>query len=93
MFLLYFNIISRFMRGSRGGLGGPDPLWNLQSLISPILLEMKKLVIFHICALLQLYVKQNQSYLRLDPPPGKIFWIRACGDIHMYMFSEVYLVF
>ena len=80
MFLLYFNIISRFMRGSRGGggLGGPAPPWNLQSLISPILLEMKKLVIFHICALLQLYVKQNQSYLRLDPPPpGKIFWIRA----------------
>ena len=29
---------------------------------------MKKLVIFHICALLQLYVKQNESYLRLDPP-------------------------
>ena len=29
---------------------------------------MKKLVIFHICALPQLYVKQNQSYLRLDPP-------------------------
>ena len=46
------------MGGFRGG-GGPDPLWNLQSLISPLLLEMKKLVIFHICALLQLYVKQN----------------------------------
>ena len=31
------------MRGFRGG-GGPDPPppWNLQSLISPILLEMKK---------------------------------------------------
>ena len=39
---------------------------------------MKKIVIFHICALPELYVKQNQSYLRLDPPPGKIFWIRAC---------------
>ena len=24
-----------------GGRGGPDPPWNLQSLISPILLEMK----------------------------------------------------
>ena len=34
---------------------------------------MKKLVIFHICALSQLYVKQNQSYLRLDPPPWKNF--------------------
>ena len=40
---------------------GPDLPWNLQSLISPILLEMKKLVIFHICVLPQLYV-------RLDPP-------------------------
>ena len=47
------------MRGSRGGSGGsgPPPPWNLQSLISPILLEMKKIVIFHICALPQLYVK------------------------------------
>ena len=40
-----------------GGRGGPAPPWNLQSLISPILLEMKKLVIFYICALPQLYVK------------------------------------
>ena len=40
-----------------GGGGGPDPPWNLQSLISPILLEMKKIVMFHICSLLQLYVK------------------------------------
>ena len=63
-----------YMRGSRGGVGGgggPDPPWNLQSLISPILLEMKKLVIFHICALPQLNVK-------VGPPPGKIIWIRAC---------------
>ena len=47
------------MRGSRGGVGGggPDPPWNLQSLISPILLAMKKIVIFHICALPQLNVK------------------------------------
>ena len=54
-----------------GGVGGPDPPWNLQSLISRILLEMKKLVIFHIIALPQLYFKQNQSYLRLDPPLEK----------------------
>ena len=51
-----------------GGCGVRTSPWNLQSLISPILLEMKKLVIFHICALPQLYVKQNQSYIRLDPP-------------------------
>ena len=51
--------------------------WNLQSLISPILLEMKKLVIFHICALPQLYVKVGPP-----PPPGKIFWIRACTVLH-----------
>ena len=56
------------MRGSRG---------NLQNLISPILLKMKKIVIFHICALPQLYVKQNQSYLRLDPPPWKNFLVSA----------------
>ena len=36
------------MRGSRGGSGGPDPPWNLQSLLLPILLDMKKLVIFHV---------------------------------------------
>ena len=48
-------------RGGSGGGGGPDPPGNLKSLISPFLLEMKKLVIFHICALPQLYVKQNQS--------------------------------
>ena len=49
--------------GGGVGRGGPDPPWNLQRLISPILLEMKKLVIFHICALplYELYVKQNQS--------------------------------
>ena len=34
---------------------------------------MKKKVIFHICALPQLYVNHNQSYLRLDPPPWKYF--------------------
>ena len=52
-----------------GGVSGPPPphLWNLQSLISPIhvLLEMKKIVIFHICALPQLYVK----LLKVGPPP------------------------
>ena len=59
------------MRGSRGGREGvrtpPPHLWNLQSLISPIhvLLEMKKIVIFHICALPQLYVK----LLKVGPPP------------------------
>ena len=47
-------------RGGGGGEGGPDPPWNLQSLISPILLEMKK-KLFFTCALPQLYVKQNQS--------------------------------
>ena len=36
------------MRGSRGGVGSGPP-WNLQSLISAIFQEMKKLVIFHIC--------------------------------------------
>ena len=53
----------QIMRGSRGGVQTLP--WNLQSLISPILLEMKKLVIFHICALPRLYVK--------DGPPWKNF--------------------
>ena len=52
------------------GSGGSGPPWNLQSLISPILLEMKKLAIFHICALPQLYVKVWPP----PPPPRKIFW-------------------
>ena len=35
--------VVKCMRGSRGGGGGGrDPPWNLQSLISPILLAMKK---------------------------------------------------
>ena len=74
------------MRGFRGvgGHWGPPPLWNLQSLISPILLEMKKIVIFHICSLPQLYVKQNNNQissiqvcvmgfflLKVAPPPRK----------------------
>ena len=61
------------MRGSRGGMGGgPDPPPGICiGLISPILLEMKKIVIFYMCVLPQLYVKQNQSYLRLDPPLEK----------------------
>ena len=46
------------MRGSR----------NLQSLISPILLKMKIIVIFHICALPQLYVKVGPPWKNfLDP--------------------------
>ena len=48
------------MRGSRGG-GGPGPPWNLQSLTRRYYWKWKKLVIFHICALPKLYVRQNQS--------------------------------
>ena len=60
-----------------GGRGGPDPPWNLQSLTSPILLEMKKLAIFHICALPQLYVK-------VGPPPWKNFL-----DPRLYLYNNV----
>ena len=45
------------VEGGGWGRGGVRFPWNLQSLISQILLEMKKLVIFHIFALPQLYVK------------------------------------
>ena len=43
--------------GSKGAR--PPPLWNLQSFISPILLEMKKLVIFHICARIHSYTSNR----------------------------------
>ena len=78
------------MRGSRRG-GGPDPPWNLKSLISPILLGMKKIVIFHICALPQLYVKQIQSYFRLDPPPWKKFLDPRLGCMWVACKHDVFL--
>ena len=60
--------MSIYMRGSRGVGGWGTPPWNLQSIISPTLLEMKKLVIFHICALPQLYVKVGPPWKNfLDP--------------------------
>ena len=50
------------MRGSRGGVGGgPDPPWNFAKLHIADITGNEKLVIFHICALPHLYVKQNQS--------------------------------
>ena len=57
------------MRGSRGVGGGGGvrtPLEFAKLNIADITGNEK--IIFHICALPQLYVKQNQSYLRLDPP-------------------------
>ena len=56
-----FECLSRACADLEGGSGGPDPPWNLQSLISPILLKMKKIVIFHICALPQFYIKVGPS--------------------------------
>ena len=65
-------------RGSRKVVGGwgPDPPGICKAFYRRYYWKWKKNVFFHICALPQLYVKQNQSYLRLDPP-GNIFWIRA----------------
>ena len=76
------KITIHIMRGSRGGAGGvrtpPPPIEFAKLNIADITGNEKKEVIFHICALPQLYFKQNQSYLRLDPPPpGKNFWNRA----------------
>ena len=62
-------IIRTCMRGSRGGVGGIPQLEFAKLNIADITGNEKKLVIFHICALPQLYVKVG--------PPGKIFWIRA----------------
>ena len=58
----YYKNRHKFMRGSRGGVGGS--LFT-KLYIADITGNEK---ISHICALPQLYVKQNQSYLRLDPP-------------------------
>ena len=61
--ILYINYHA-FVSSDHTGhaqIQGGEALSFKQSLISPILLEMKKLVIFHICALSQLHVKQNQS--------------------------------
>ena len=57
--------------------------WNLQSLISPILLEMKKLVIFHICVLPQLYVK-------VGPPLEKF---SGSAPVQYYIISTTSWVF
>ena len=60
------------MRGSRGGWGGPEfAKLNIADITGNE--KNEKIVIFYICALPQLYVNQNQSYLRLDPPPWKKF--------------------
>ena len=69
-----YNVREMACADLEGGQGGPDSPWNLQSLISPIYDGNIKISNFHICSLPQLYVKQNQSYLRLDlPPPLEIF--------------------
>ena len=52
------------MRGSRGGVGGVRTPLEFAKLNIADITGNEKLVIFHICALPQLYVKQN----RLDPP-------------------------
>ena len=52
-----------------GVWGGIPQLEFAKLNIADITGNEKKLVIFHICALPQLYVKVG--------PPGKIFWIRA----------------
>ena len=60
------------MRGSRGGgRGGPDPPLEFAKLNIAAITGNEKISYFHICALPQLYVKHNQSYLRLDPPLEK----------------------
>ena len=64
--MIFNQIYYNYMHARRGGLGGPDPPpWNLQSLISPILLEMKKLVIFHICALASTVIRQGWTPLEI----------------------------
>ena len=62
------------MRGSKGGSGTPPPLEFAKLNIADITGNEKKIVIFHICALPQLHVKQNQSYLiKVGPPPLEKF--------------------
>ena len=49
------------MRGSRGGVGGVRTPPEIYKLNIADITGNEKIVIFHICALPQLYVKQNQS--------------------------------
>ena len=58
------NSFKYHARIQRGGRGGPEPPWNLQSLISPILLEIKKNQLFFI------FVHFHSYTSRLDPPPS-----------------------
>ena len=51
---------------------------------------MKTLVIFYICALPQLYIKQNQSNLRLDPPPLEKF--SGSAPALKYYFSYLFFL-
>ena len=68
-----------------GGGGGPDPPWNLQTLISPILLEIKKLVIFHICALPQLYVQVGPPLEKFSGSAPDIYCVFSP---YKYLFSN-----
>ena len=66
------------MRGSRGGGGGartPTPLEFAKLNIADITGNEKKIIIFHFCALPQLYVKVG------TPPPWKNFLDSRLGCI------------
>ena len=70
-----FYYIVVYMRGSSGGVGWlrtPFP-WNLQSLISPILLKMKKNSYFsYLCT--STVIRQTESILlKVGPPPLEKF--------------------
>ena len=66
-----------YMRGSRGGGGrGPDPPLEFAKLNIADITGNEKIVIFHICALPQLYVK-------VGPPLEK--FSGSAPDVHIYL--------
>ena len=68
---IQFSTCADLGGGDRGGRGiRTPPPWNFQSLISPILLEMKKIVIFKIFACTSKFILKTDSILlKVGPPP------------------------
>ena len=92
MFFSWWLVAERVAPGGGGGGGGggpappPPPPGICKAFYRRYYWKWKKIVIFHICALPQLSVKQNQSYLRLDPPPWKNFLDRAWSLLIDWMY-------
>ena len=67
------------MPGSRGGSGWSGPPLEFAKLnIADITGNEKISYFLYLCT--STVIRQTESILlKVRPPPGKIFWIRACG--------------